>query len=246
MDLLVAPGLEGRGVLAVFTERAGGVSSAPFQSLNLGFRTGDQPARVRRNRKRVTSSLRIPAFASARQVHGVRAARVGPRRAGAGFEDPSTALPPADILVTRGRGIALAILTADCVPVVVASDDLVVVVHAGWRGLAGGILDRAVELFPEPRAAAAAVGPAIGPCHYEVGDEVARAVAAGSPAGAVRRKNKDALFLDLPATAAGVLRARGIRSVDLAETCTACRGDRFFSHRRDGVTGRQGAIAMRM
>jgi copper oxidase (laccase) domain-containing protein len=113
-------------------------------------------------------------------------------------------------------------------------------------GLAGGILDRAVDLFAEPRTAAAAVGPAIGPCHYEVGDDVAGAVAAGSPSGAVRRRIRGAVFLDLPATAVAVLRARGVRSVEVAEVCTACQGDRFFSHRREGVTGRQGAVAMWM
>jgi polyphenol oxidase len=246
MSVLVAPGLEGLGVLAAFTERTGGVSPAPYDSLNLGFGTGDQPSRVRRNRRRVAASLDVPPFASARQVHGVRTVRVGARRAGAGFEDPAAGLPPADVLVTAGRGIPLAVLTADCVPVVMASDDLLVVVHAGWRGLAGGILDQAVGLFPEPRVAAAAVGPAVGPCHYEVGGDVVRAVAAGSTAGAVRRKDGGALFLDLPATVEATLGARGIRSIDVAGVCTACRGDRFFSHRRDGVTGRQAAIAMRM
>jgi YfiH family protein len=246
MHVLVAPGLERRGVLAAFTERTGGVSPDPFRSLNLGFRSGDLVARVRRNRKRVASALRVPPFASARSIHGVRAVRVGPRRAGAGFDDPSTILPPADVLLTGGRGIPLAVLTADCLPVVLASDELLVVVHAGWRGLAGGILDRAAGLFPESRSAAAAVGPAIGPCHYEVGADVAEAVAGGSPAGAVRRRREGRVFLDLPATATAILRAAGVPEVEVAGVCTACRGDRFFSHRRDGVTGRQAVIAMRV
>jgi polyphenol oxidase len=246
VHILVAPALERRGVLVAFTERSGGVSPDPFRSLNLGYRTGDVGSRVHTNRRRVTSALRIPPFASARQVHGTRVVRIGPRRAGAGFEGSTAAPPAADALVTRGRGIPLAVLTADCLPVVLASEDAVVVVHAGWRGLAGGILDRAIALFPQPGVVAGAVGPAIGPCHYEVGHDVAGAVDAGSPAGAVRRRRDGRVFLDLPGTAAIVLRSGGVRDVDVAEECTACREDRFFSHRRDGVTGRQAAIAMRM
>jgi YfiH family protein len=246
VHVLVAPALEHRGVLTAFTERSGGVSPDPFRSLNLGFRTGDAGSRVRRNRGRVVSALRIPPFTSARQVHGIRSVRIGPRRAGAGFDGPSTALPAADALATRERGIPLAVLTADCLPIVLASDDLLVVVHAGWRGLAGGILDRAISLFPDPRAVSGAVGPAIGACHYEVGDDVAGAVTAGSPAGAVRRRRGGRVFLDLPGTAATVLRSRGIREVDVAEACTACQEERFFSHRRDGVTGRQAVVALRM
>jgi YfiH family protein len=243
---LLAPGLEDRGVLAAFTERTGGVSDDPFRSLNLGYRTGDDTGNVRRNRKRAAAALGVPPWASARQVHGVRAVRVGGRRAGAGFLDPTTALPPADVLVTTRRGVPLGVLTADCLPIVLASEELLVTVHAGWRGLAGGILERTIRLFARPGAVAVAVGPAIGPCHYEVGEEVAGAVAAGSISGAVRLRRRGRMFLDLPATAVEVLRVAGVRDVELAETCTACQTDRFFSHRRDGATGRQAAVAMRM
>lgn len=245
MHVLIAAALERRGVLAAFSERTGGVSPDPFRSLNLGNRSGDDVARVRVNRTRVIEALGVPPFASAHQVHGTHVLRIGRRRAGHGF-DHGGMVHAADVLVTSRPGTPVAVLVADCLPVVLASDDLVVVVHAGWRGLAGGILDRAIALFPEPGAVAGAVGPAIGPCHYEVGDDVAGAVASGSPAGAVRRRKEGRVFLDLPGTAATVLRSRGIRDVDLAEVCTACEEDRFFSHRRDGVTGRQAAIAMRM
>jgi copper oxidase (laccase) domain-containing protein len=90
------------------------------------------------------------------------------------------------------------------------------------------------------------VGPAIGPCHYEVREDVALAVAAGSPAGAVTERREGRLFLDLPGTAARVLRNGGVRTIDRAETCTACEPERFYSHRRDGVSGRQALIAMRL
>jgi polyphenol oxidase len=246
VHVLIAPGLERRGVLAAFTERGGGVSGPPFRSLNLGFRTGDDPARVRRNRRRAAEALNVPHLTVARQVHGVRAIRIGPGRAGRGFLDQSGALPPADVLVTRRDRVALATLVADCLPVVMASDELVVTVHAGWRGLAAGVLNRAAGLFPDRKGAAAAVGPAIGPCHYEVGAEVADAVAGGSPSGAVRASRRGRTFLDLPGTAARVLRDAGVGQVEVAEECTACEPDRFFSHRRDGRTGRQAAVAMRM
>jgi polyphenol oxidase len=245
--MLASSALERRGVLAAFTERSGGTSAVPFNSLNLGYRTGDDHDRVRDNRQRAIDALRIPPVTMARQVHGTNVFRVGPRRAGRGFDGPAEALPAADVLATRGAGIPLGVLVADCLPVILASDDLLVVVHAGWRGMAGGIVDRAVNLFPDPAELTAALGPAIGPCHYEVGEDVAHAVTAGSGGGGVRRRRrKGRLYLDLPATAEASLRARGVRDIDRAEVCTACREDRFFSHRRDGVTGRQAAVAMRL
>lgn len=95
------------------------------------------------------------------------------------------------------------------------------------------------------RGVHAAIGPAIGPCHYEVGEDVARAVGEGSSVGAVTDRRDGRLFLDLAATASRALRAAGIETIDHAEVCTACEEDRFFSHRRDGVTGRQALVAVR-
>ena len=246
VHVLVAPNLESRGVLAAFTERGGGVSEPPFDSLNLGFRTGDAPARVRRNRQRVAGALGVPHLTVARQVHGTKAIRVGPGRAGRGFLDPDRSLAPADVLLTGRVRVALTTLVADCLPVVLASNELVVAVHAGWRGLAAGVLSRAAELFTDPGSVAVAVGPAIGPCHYEVGEEVAEAVAGGSASGAIRERRRGRTFLDLPGTAAMVIRDAGVLDVDVAEECTACQPDRFFSYRRDGRTGRQAGVAMRM
>jgi polyphenol oxidase len=245
MDVLVAPGLERRGVLAAFLERAGGQSEPPFHALNMGFRTGDDLERVRGNRIMAVAALDVPRFAVAGQVHGTETARVPERAAGAGFDDPGTALGPADILVTAERAVPLAVLVADCLPIVLASDDLLVTVHAGWRGLASGILARAASVFEDPAGVAAVIGPAIGPCHYEVGPEVVAAVQAGSPGGAVVERRDGSAALDLVRTAVRGLAAEGIREVEAAEACTACEPERFYSHRRDGRTGRHAMVAMR-
>jgi YfiH family protein len=245
VTLLVSTLLARRGVVAAFSERTGGASGPPFDSLNLGYRTGDRPDRVLENRRRMASLLEIPAFATAEQVHGRRLARVGPARAGAGFDSERAAIPGSDALVVSRPRIAVAVLVADCVPLVLASDDVLVAVHAGWRGLAAGIVDRALEALPSGRPSAA-IGPAIGPCHYEVGADVAEAVRAGSRAGARVEHRDGRTWLDLPATVEGILRARGVPDIDLAEVCTACAPERFFSHRRDGVTGRQAAVAYRL
>ena len=245
IDVLTAPGLERRGVLAAFTQRAGGESPPPFDSLNLGFRTGDDRDRVRRNRGRAVSGLGIGPFAVARQVHGAAVARVPVEAAGAGFHDPAAALGPADILVTSARGLPLAVLVADCLPIVLVSDHLLAAVHAGWRGLAAGIVARAAAEFEDRSVVSAAIGPAIGPCHYEVGDEVVTAVDRGSGGGAVVERRDGSTALNLRATAVRALVAAGIRDVKVIELCTACEPGRFYSHRRDGTTGRHAMVAMR-
>jgi YfiH family protein len=242
---LVSTTLERRGVLAAFTERTGGMSSSPFDSLNLGFRTGDRPERVARNRALVAGALAIPPFTVGRQVHGTRLARVGRARAGAGFADPAGEISGTDGLAVTVPGLPVAILVADCVPVVLASEDRMLAAHIGWRGVAGGILGRAVRSF-RATPSAAAIGPAIGPCHYEVGEDVASAVDAGADGGARVERRAGRTFLDLPGTVAGVLRAAGIGAVDRASECTACEEGRFFSHRRDSRTGRQAGVAMRL
>jgi YfiH family protein len=142
----------------------------------------------------------------------------------------------------------VAVLVADCVPVAIASEreSLVAVVHAGWRGIAAGLVGKAALLFSEPRYAAAAIGPAIGPCHYQVGSEVVEAVDRGAGTSAVVRRDGPRTFLDLPTTVESVLRSVGIGDIDRAEECTSCEDTRFFSHRRDGPTGRHALVAMRM
>lgn len=245
---LVPGRLEHAGFWVAFTERSGGVSEGPFASLNLGLRAGDDPGRAQENRRRLASAMGLEAFAVGRQVHGTRVGRVGARRAGAGFADPADAFPGTDALTTARPGVGVAVLTADCVPVALGDPGTgrVSVIHAGWRGTAAGVIGAALRAFPDPARLLAAVGPAIGPDHYEVGREVLEAV--NGPAGgtAVARGRGPKVRLDLPATVVGLLRAAGVREVEWdAALCTACAPDRFFSYRRDGRTGRQGVVAVR-
>lgn len=246
LHVLVSPDLEDGGFPVAFTERGGGVSEGPYASLNLGFRIGDRKEDVQENRGRVVSGLDVTPFATAAQVHGAGVVRVGTARAGAGF-DGADPVARADALSVTRPGVPVAILVADCLPIALASpkEGVLVAVHAGWRGLAAGILEQALGSFERPGGVRAAVGPAIGPCHYEVGEDVALAVAAGSAAGALTERRDGRMYLDLPGSARRVLRAAGVRRIEVAEECTACEEDRFFSHRRDGITGRQALVAMR-
>jgi purine-nucleoside/S-methyl-5'-thioadenosine phosphorylase / adenosine deaminase len=245
--VLVPDRFESAGFVVAFTERTGGVSRDPFHSLNLGLRCGDDPARALENRQRVRAALGIPPFALVRQAHGRNVVSAGPDAVGAGFEDPATALGRADGIITSTPGVPVAVLTADCVPVALAdpATGQVAVVHAGWRGVAGGVLPAAVARFATPGEILAVVGPAVGPDHYEVGPDVADAVSAASPGGAVARRSGSGILLDLPATVATILSGLGVRSIEREETCTACETERFFSYRRDGITGRQALVAMR-
>ncbi|HEX9313705.1 MAG TPA: polyphenol oxidase family protein [Actinomycetota bacterium] len=245
---LVSTDLEEAGFLAAFTERTGGVSGAPFESLNLSFSGGDAPDLVLENRRRVCRTLGIERFASGHQVHGSTVRMVGRSEEGAGFDDPSAAFPSTDAMATLVRGVALAVLVADCVPIALASpaEGRLAVVHAGWRGIAAGIVTAAVAMFHRPRELIAAIGPAVGLDHYEVGREVAASVDAAAAGRAVVEDAGGGSRLDLVATAAGVLRACGVPSIEMAEECTACRPDRFYSFRGEGITGRQALVAVRM
>lgn len=241
---LVSRGLEQRGFLAAFTERTGGASSAPFSSLNLGLHTGDDPEIVQRNRSALSSALWVQGLVSARQVHGAHIARIEQERSG----PADRPLGKADALTTSSAGLPLAVMVADCVPLALASEregDLSVV-HIGWRGLARGIVQKAVRSFAEPAGLAAAIGPAIGPCHYEVGEEVIDAVQRGTDGACRIREGGPKPRLDLPGTVETALRRAGVREVERAEECTACEPARFFSHRRDGRTGRQALVMVRL
>jgi len=244
---LVPRAMEAAGFLVAFTERTGGISKGTYQSLNLGLRDGDNRAGVVENRRRVARGLGVESFACAQQTHGARRTRIGSTRSGAGFLDRAGAVPDTDCLETTTTGLALAIFTADCVPVALADPvaGRLTLVHAGWRGIAGGILPVALEAFPDPAGIKAAVGPAIGPDHYEVREEVALAVSSAAGAAMTERRS-GGLRLDLPGTVAGILERLGVRSIERSEDCTACQADRFFSRRRDGETGRQGMIALRL
>jgi polyphenol oxidase len=209
------------GATALFTTRRGGVSEGPYESLNVGLLTDDDPVLVAANRERVRAQAGAARLAQGRQVHGTRIAVDGEGGA------------EADGQVTTQAGVAAIVLVADCLPVALAGPDAAGVVHAGWRGLAGGVLETGVAAVGRGPVTAA-IGPGIGPCCYEVGDDV-RAVFASTQR-----------TLDLKAVARARLQAAGVQEVHDCGLCTACDARRFFSHRRDrGVTGRQAGLAWR-
>jgi YfiH family protein len=244
---LVSQGMESEGFLVAFTERIGGVSRGVFTSLNLGLGSGDDADAVVTNRRMVRDALGVEAFAFLRQVHGATIAPVGRELAGAGFSDHRTAVADADGMTTAASGVALAVLTADCVPVALADPEAgrVAAVHAGWRGIAAGVVSAALGRFDRPAGVLAAIGPAVGEDHYEVGEEVVAAVSAGTGTAVVTRRG-GSIHLNLPETVAAVLQNHGVRRIERAEECTACERDRFFSYRRDGRSGRQAVIASRL
>jgi len=224
-------------VRALYTSRAGGFSAPPYDELNLGLLTDDDPAAVGRNRDRLAELTGIPRsrVLQGRQVHG---AHVAHARAARPAEAP---LDPADGQATNARGLAPLVLTADCMAVTLAAEGAVAVVHAGWRGLAAGVLAEgvtALRALGGRGPVEAAIGPAAGPCCYEVGPEVHAALGALGHGGTELPGGR----ADLEAIATRELDALGARRVHGAGICTIC-DPRWFSHRRDGTTGRQAGTA---
>jgi polyphenol oxidase len=228
---------------AAFTTRLGGVSEAPFDSLNLGLLTDDEPDGVRENRRRLAAALdRDPGgIVFARQVHGAElATHDGPQRLDfvpeGGNKSKRVGDPPeADGHVVSAPGLAPLVFVADCLPVALCGSGGVAMLHCGWRGLAAGIVARGAEAVG---ATDAAIGPGIGPCCYEVGSEVLEAFAGHGDGIAAGR------MLDLPSVARRFLREAGVERIESAGLCTACNPELFFSHRRDaGRTGRQAGLA---
>lgn len=223
-----------------FSTRQGGVSEGPFASLNLGVRTEDEPARVVENRIRLCEALELdPADATmAWQRHGATVTRAVPR----GIATPGTVYDHCDGLWSDRPGQAMLLLTADCLPIALARADdrrpAAAILHAGWRGLLAGIAAAGVRALGA-EGVHAAIGPGIGPCCYEVGEEVAQPYRETFGADVVRDGR-----LDLWKSAERALRAAGCDEVTRYDICTSCNPDLFFSHRRDdGRTGRQGVLA---
>jgi YfiH family protein len=225
------------GYVVAFTTRAGGVSEGVYASLNLTTGTGDDPAHVERNRKLACEAVGVPfdSLAFNRQVHSrtVHRARVGARgRTGDG-------------LWSEERGVSMLAMSADCLPIAVArtrGTPALAVLHAGWRGLSAGVIAAGVaELCVESTQGsglAAIIGPAIGPCCYEVAPEVSSLFDRD-----LTRDRK----LDICTAAERALRAAGVERVERVDLCTRCHPELFFSHRRDGrargVQGVLGAVA---
>lgn len=218
----------------VFSTRHGGVSEGPYASLNLGRLTGDDVERVDENRRRLCAEVGadVGRLALNRQVHSATVRRADPARRG----------EPGDGLWTDEPGLPVLAFAADCLPLALVRANgaapALAVLHAGWRGLLGGIVEAGVEALGAGRLAAC-VGPAIGPCCYEVGAEVAAPFAESFGGDVVSGRN-----LDLWTAAERALRAAGVDSVERVDLCTHCNPDLFFSHRRTGKPrGVQGVIA---
>lgn len=239
------------GVRSAFSLRSGGVSRAPFASLNVGVHVGDDPLAVQHNRRQIAAQLALPGEPIwLDQVHGTTVHSV---RAGESVAvGTPRERPVADAAVTETAGVVLAIQVADCLPVLFASRDgrVLGAAHAGWRGLAAGVLEHTVaamaRLAGGPLELCAWLGPCIGPAHFEVGAEVREAfLTAGDPAEAFEPNPRGRWQCDLPGIARGRLRALGVQAVGGGEWCTAADPVRFFSHRRDQRTGRMVALLWR-
>lgn len=238
-----------------FTTRGGGVSSAPYDSLNLGFHVGDDPEKVKGNRALLAGVLGLdPArITSPRQRHTpVVAPLLEKSDAGQGAFREESSFDPCDGLITALKNTPVLLHFADCVPVVLTggapAGPVVGVIHAGRRGIFGGVIRNGVSVMADRFDAAqeelvAAIGPAIAPCCYEVDEETAfEFMGKHGEEAALVREGK--YFLDLGKTAVKELESAGLSSdkIHLLDLCTSCE-DGFFSYRRDGITGRHGAIA---
>ncbi|MDI6772217.1 MAG: peptidoglycan editing factor PgeF [bacterium] len=243
----MAGSLEAAGVLHAFTTRGGGVSAAPFETLNLGRGAGDDPAAVRENRARALAAVGrdISDQVEVSQVHGREVAVVTAAHRGQKIQG-------ADGLTSRDPAAVLAMHSADCAPVLMVDPvkRAVAAVHAGWRGTAVGAAAAAIRAMGEafgsrPEDLVAAIGPAIGPCCYEVGVEVVEALAPWPwHAAVLRPSSKGRWLLDLWEANRCQIEAAGVPpwAIATAGLCTACHPVLFFSHRRSGRTGRMAAL----
>lgn len=224
------------GVHALSTTRRDGVSVAPYDSLNLGDHVGDLAAHVAENRSRVRAQMPIePLWLS--QVHGTAVADAAVGRDGM----------VADASFVRGPGRACAVMTADCLPVLFChrSGSVVAAAHAGWRGLAGGVLEATLDAMAIPAGEVLAwFGPAIGPEVFEVGEDVRNAFVGdlAEAASAFRAQTGGKWLADLYALARLRLQRKGVQAIYGGDRCTVSEPESFFSHRRDRVTGRMASL----
>lgn len=235
------------GVGAVMSTRAGGGSVPPWDSLNLGVAVGDDPAAVARNRAAFESAMDGARPVYLKQVHGTRVLRLT-------RDDLGAPLQEADASVTTEPGIACVVQVADCMPVLLAAPGGVAAAHAGWRGLAGGVIDASVKALcdatgSEPSQLECWLGPCIGPQAFEVGADVLEGFGVVDVAGADPQRFKPLRpgkwLAHLPRLARDRLAALGVTQVSGGEWCTVTDRSRFFSFRRDGVTGRLAAAIWR-
>lgn len=244
---------EERGILVAFTTRDGGLGPVPYNSLNLALHVGDAGATVIRNREAICRLLGLnpTRMTCAEQVHGNRVAVVDESSAGSGAALLEEAVRGADALVTDLEAVPLALFFADCVPVVIVEpwQRIIAVAHAGWRGVYADIVENTIEKITErwavePGEMFAFIGPSIGACCFQVGEDLIEKFVEIFP-DKERWLRGDKL--DLPALVGYQLEKAGIKRAKMfscEESCTSCGNDLFFSFRGDGgVTGRQAAIA---
>lgn len=226
-------------VRALSTTRTGGVSRGVYASLNLAEHVGDQSAAVQQNRALLRTGAGLPAEPLwLNQVHGTTVCSVDQT-----FDGP----PEADASVSAQAGAVCAVMTADCLPVLLCdrAGTVVAAVHAGWRGLAAGVVEAAVARMARPSDQLMAwIGPAIGPEHFEVGEEVRACFCDGdvTAASAFRPSPAGRWLADLPALARQRLLRLGLGRVSGGHLCTHSDASLFFSYRRDGVTGRMATL----
>jgi hypothetical protein len=238
-----SPLLARHGITALFSLRHGGISQPPFDSLNLGHKLGDEAAHVRENLERLCRAAAAPQPHRSEQVHGCDLLDCH----GRGRQHAT----PADILLTREPGCAVAVRTADCLPILLAApvQGIVSAVHAGWRGTAMQVVRTAIQAMTrhgaDPAAIVATLGPCIGPCCFEVGPEVAEALVEKQPNAAIGPEKNGHFYPDLAAINRQQLLEAGLLPghIETINACTSCDPERFFSHRRDaGHTGRHLAV----
>jgi len=241
-EWIVPPWPAPPGIRALVTTRAGGVSAAPYLGLNLGFATGDDPRSVQENRARLAALLpQEPRWL--KQVHGARVVEA----------EAVHDRPEADASIARTAGTVCAVLVADCLPVLFAdrAARTVAAAHAGWRGLAAGVIDNTVAAMAREGVDApdviAYIGPGIGPRAFEVGDEVRAAYMSrdAGNAAAFSPRSPGKWLADLPALARRALERCGVREIHGGDLCTYSDPRRFYSYRRDGETGRMAALIWR-
>ena len=230
-------------VQALTTTRRGGISAGHWASLNLADHVGDEPLAVQENRRYLRKVLDLPAEpAWLQQVHGNSVVEIEAVSVGSLLE-----LPKADASVVRAPGQVSVVLTADCLPVLFCdrAGSCVAAAHAGWRGLATGVLESTVQMMGvAPGELLVWLGPAIGPQAFEVGDEVRRAFVEQHPqtVEAFTRSTRQRWLADLYQLARMRLSAAGVQAVYGGDLCTFTEADLFYSYRRDAVTGRMASL----
>lgn len=239
-----------KSVTAAVSTRQGGSSIGPFSSFNLSFHVHDDPEKVANNRKLFQQALPgQPSIQWLNQVHGIEVKAIESSHS-------STEPVQADALYTRRTGIALAVMTADCLPVCFSTVDgsEIAIAHAGWKGLAAGVVESTLQQFSQPLENIIVwLGPAIGPCHFEVGSEVKAAFFENShnddhssmSAAFTPSVNAGYWMADLYSLARKRLKIAGVCAVYGGGYCTICQNEQFFSYRKEAKTGRFASVIYR-